>query len=304
MMASVSAYRAGSFLARHLPDRLATIGIRAAATTLSLSGDKSRLVAHNLERVLGHPMSSAERRRRVGRVYEWYARYYLESFRLPELSPSAVDHGFSYSGFEQVEAAVVSKRGAIFALPHLGSWEWGAFWVSRVMGLPITAVVEPLQPPELFDWFLSLRESLGMRIVAAGPDAGKESIGVLRRGEILCLPSDRDIAGNGVVVEFFGERTTLPAGPAMLALRTGCVLLPVAVYWRNGGRFAEVRPAIEARRHGRLRDDIVRITQDLAHEFEVLIGRAPEQWHMLSPNWPSDYRLLGAEPPEHLREVG
>ncbi len=303
-MASVSAYRAGSFLARHLPSRLSTAGVRAAAAVLSVSGDKSRLVAHNLERVLGHTMSPTERRRRVAEVYEWYAQYYLESFRLPGLSPTVVDHGFSYSGFEQVEAAVVSKRGAIFALPHLGSWEWGAFWISGVMGLPITAVVEPLRPPELFEWFLGLRESLGMNIVSAGPDAGKESIAVLRRGEILCLPCDRDIFGNGVVVEFFGERTTLPAGPAMLALRTGCMLLPTAVYWRDGGRFAEVRPAIEAERHGRLRDDIVRVTQDLAHEFEVLIRRAPEQWHMMSPNWPSDYRLLGTEPPAHLRGVG
>jgi KDO2-lipid IV(A) lauroyltransferase len=50
-----------------------------------------------------------------------------------------------------------------------------------------------------------------------------------------------------------------------------------------------VRPPLEVERVGkRLRDDVQRITQDLAHELEILIKRAPSQWHMFQPNWPSD----------------
>ena len=47
-------------------------------------------------------------------------------------------------------------------------------------------------------------------------------------------------------------------------------------------------PALDATRQGRLRDDVQRVTQDLAHALEDLISRAPEQWHLLQPNWPSD----------------
>ena len=54
---------------------------------------------------------------------------------------------------------------------------------------------------------------------------------------------------------------------------------------------------------GKLRQDVARVTQDLARDFEFLISQAPEQWHMLSPNWPSDYELLGLPLPEHLREL-
>ncbi len=302
-MASVSAYKAGSFLARKLPERLSLLGARTAAAAVSLSGDKSRLVAHNLERVLGRKLNTIERRRKVAEVYEWYSQYYLESFRLPSLSTAEVDQGFSYSGFGNIESAAASGKGAIIALPHLGGWEWAAFWVSSVARLPISAVVEPLQPPELFEWFLGLRKSLGMNVIPADQNAGKEAMAVLRRGEVLCLPSDRDIAGNGVAVDFFGERTTLPAGPATLALRSGAALLPTAIYWRDGTRFGEVRPPLAVERRGRLREDIVRITQALAHEFEILIRKAPEQWHMLSPNWPSDYRLLGLDPPDHLKDL-
>ena len=42
-------------------------------------------------------------------------------------------------------------------------------------------------------------------------------------------------------------------------------------------------------RRGKLRDDVARVTQDLANELGVLIRRAPDQWHMFQPNWPSDH---------------
>ena len=111
----------------------------------------------------------------------------------------------------------------------------------------------------------------------------------LRANRIVCLLSDRDLTGDGVEVEFFGERTTLPGGPATLALRTGATLLPAAVYFRPGrNHHAVVRPPVPAAREGRLREDVARITQLLADEFEALIRAAPEQWHLMQPNWPSD----------------
>jgi KDO2-lipid IV(A) lauroyltransferase len=105
----------------------------------------------------------------------------------------------------------------------------------------------------------------------------------------VCLLSDRDLAGDGIEVEFFGERTTLPAGPATLAVRTGAPLVPAGVYFRDhGGHFAKIGPPLPVQREGRLRDDVGRITQDLARRFEELIRMAPEQWHLMQPNWPSD----------------
>ena len=104
----------------------------------------------------------------------------------------------------------------------------------------------------------------------------------------MCLLCDRNIGAGGVEVEFFGERTLLPAGPAMMAIRAGAPLVPVGVYFTP--------PQRPSRRHwsagadgppGSLRDDVVRVTQDLTCAGR-LIRRAPSQWHMFLPNWPSD----------------
>jgi KDO2-lipid IV(A) lauroyltransferase len=222
-------------------------------------------------------------------MFDSYARYWLEMFRLPHESGETITERFDIVGEEHLDAGLAAGNGVIVALPHLGGWEYAGAWWARVKHGSILVVVEPVEPPELFDWFVSVRAAMGMEVVALGPDAASATLKALRDNRVVALVSDRDLRGDGIGVEFFGERTTLPAGPATLALRTGAALLPVAVYFRpGGGHHAVVRPPLDTSRQGRLRDDVARITQALAHEFEQLIAAEPQQWHLMQPNWPSD----------------
>ncbi len=227
--------------------------------------------------------------RAVGRGFESYARYYVESFRLPEVPAEDLAAGIDVPDYHHVSTALEQGNGVILALPHLGGWEWAGFWLTSVNKVPVTVVVEALEPPELFDWFASLRSAFGMNVVLADASAGSQVAAALGRNEVVCLLSDRDVMGGGVEVDFFGEATKLPAGPAMLGLRKGAPVLPVGVYFRPGGRhLGLVRPPLDLTRQGSFRDDVKRGTQALANELEFLIRMAPEQWHLLQPNWPSD----------------
>jgi KDO2-lipid IV(A) lauroyltransferase len=293
---TLGAYRAGSAVARTLPTSILDPASRALARrVVDASPERRVIVEANLRRVHGGTLDPLTERRLVNETFESYARYWLESFRLPGLTRAEVDAGFSYSGFEHIEEARAEGTGVICALPHLGGWEWAAFWLTLVPRIPVTAVVEALEPPELFEWFVDYRRSLGMNVVPVGPDAGREVVQAIRNRDVVCLLSDRDISGTGVDVEFFGERTTLPAGPATLAFRTGAPLVPCAVYFTDDGRECVLEEPLPVEREGKLRADIARVTQDLAHALERLIRRAPEQWHLMEPNWPSDHDLLAAQ---------
>jgi KDO2-lipid IV(A) lauroyltransferase len=52
---------------------------------------------------------------------------------------------------------------------------------------------------------------------------------------------------------------------------------------------AVIMPPVEVVRTGTLRDDVTRVTQLIARDLELLIRRAPDQWHLFQPNWPSDH---------------
>jgi phosphatidylinositol dimannoside acyltransferase len=225
----------------------------------------------------------------VHETFDSYARYWMESTRATGTSAGELEARMSMDGLHNIDSALAAGKGAIIALPHLGSWDFGGAWIASI-GYPLTVVAEEVKPKALFDWFVEVRASLGLEVVPLGPQAGPAVGRALRDNRLVALLSDRDLVGNGVEVEFFGERTRLPAGPATMALRTGAAILPTAIYLRSKGRsHATVRPALELSRSGEgLRADVARITQDLAQELEALIRVAPDQWHMLQPNWPSD----------------
>lgn len=289
----LTAFQAASAVAGRVPAPLLGPLARIGGTGAAVPDATRRfLVARHLQRV-DPTLRGLALRRAVNRTFESYAAYWLEAFRLPTLTPAELDAGMSYEGYEHLEASLHRGRGTILVLPHLGGWEWTGFWFTRVVGVPITAVVERLEPPELFEWFVDFRTSLGMHIVPLGSDAGREVLKALKRNDLVCLLSDRDIDGKGVDVTFFGERTTLPAGPATLALRTGADLVPGAMFQRpRSGHHAVVRPPLVVERQGTLRDDVARITQDIADALESLIRIEPTQWHLMSPNWPSDHVAL------------
>ena len=287
---TVGAYKLGSLLSKGVPTALsATVGAALGAPASLAMREKRQMVERHMRRV--RPDASAwEIRRLTQRVFDSYARYYVESFRLPTLSARQVAECFTVEGYdEHLMPALERGRGAILALPHLGGWEWAGRWAAD-LGNKMTVVVEPLTPPELFEWFVRLREKFGMKVIPVGPEAGTAALNALRSNEVLCLLCDRDISGGGVPTPFFGETTLLPAGPATLALRTGAALLPTAVYFtdRRDGHLGVIRPPVSCEREGRLRADVARITAVVASELETLIVRAPEQWHLLQPNWPSD----------------
>jgi lauroyl/myristoyl acyltransferase len=284
-------YRAASTVTQRLPGPVVEGAAPRLASLWALRPTERRRMVERHQRRVDPWLSGAALRNRVAAVYRSYGRYYAESFRLPSVSAQELDERLIVDGREHFDKALEGEVGPLMVMPHLGSWEWCGFWVAKTLGLQVTVVVEELEPPALFEWFTAFRREIGMHAVPVGPAAGGAVTKALKDRHVVALLSDRNVGDGGVDVEFFGERTKLPGGPALLALRTGAVLLPVAIYDRPGGiHEAVVKPPLPIERQGTIREDIARITQDLAVVLEDLIRAAPEQWHLLQPNWPSDYK--------------
>lgn len=290
--ARVALYKTVGAVMEALPERVDVALARSIAESLGRRNKVRRAnLSNNLDHVLASPGTHAERDlldEFVSRGFRSYGQYWAEGAKLPALSKSTVDDRFTIAeGLEHLREAKERGEGVIVALPHMGSWEWGGSFLDS-LGLGMTAVAEVLDPPELFEWFKKKRESIGIRVEPLNDHAGSTLLSTLRRGAVVGLLCDRDLQGNGVPVEFFGERVTMPAGPATLALRTGATLVAAACYAGPGrDHFAVVTPPIPTERSKRLRDDVTRVTQAVTRELEWLIRRAPEQWHVLEPRFAS-----------------
>jgi len=291
--ALAAGYRLASLVARATPAPLVAGAASLAGVPLALGlRDRRAIVSRHLRRV-DPSLGGFALRRALHESFQSYARYYAEAMRLPSLSTRTVRRGFEVLGIEHIDVPMSEGRGVILALPHLGGWEWAGRWLAD-RGYGITAVAERLDNPEVYEWFVDMRRRLGIEVVPLDDSAGVAVLDALRRNRVVVLLCDRDIPRNGrrsgSPIEFFGERTTLPVGPALFALRTGAPLLPVATYFTDSvdGHLAVIERPISVERLGGLRDDMDRITQDLTGRIESLIRRSPTQWHLFQPNWPSD----------------
>jgi KDO2-lipid IV(A) lauroyltransferase len=293
--AAYLAYRAGADLARVTPPAIGSVVAGGLSRVMTVAWPTRRAqVVRNLQRVSGGTLRGAELDHMVNEVFSNYARYWHEFFRLQDASRQWILEHCVIEGIEHVRAALDAGRGGILALPHLGNWDMAGACCAA-LGLPMTAVAEPVEPPELFDWFAESRRKIGLEVVALGPRAGADVTRALAANRIVCLLCDRDLVGNGVTVNFFGETTTVPSGPATLALRTGARLLPCASYFAaDGQHVGRVSPSLPAEREERLRADVQRVTEALVREMEAFIRVAPEQWLLMQPNWPSDHAASGA----------
>ena len=225
-------YRGLAVALQGTPRPIAAVVASAAGYAVSRAWRAKRPLVHsNLRRVLGPEAGEAAIGRLVTKAFCSYARYWVEAAQVAALRSDEIESVFTIEGFERFRLEMARGRGVVIVLPHVGSWEYGGRWLAQ-QGYPMTTVGELLEPPELFAWFTSQRAALGLTVLPPGPDTTVRLLDTLRQGRVVGLLADRDLVGNGIEVELFGEKTTLPAGPALLALRSGAPLMTCAIYQR------------------------------------------------------------------------
>jgi lauroyl/myristoyl acyltransferase len=280
-------YAAGWRVVRMLPLRAARAVFDTAADRAArANGPGTQRLRRNLRQVVGPGMSEGELDELVRAGLRSYARYWLEAFRLPSQSREEFLAGFHLEQADELLAVLAEGRGVILALPHVGNWDAAAAWLVS-SGHKMITIAERLKPEGLFERFVAYREKLGMEVV---PLTGgqRPPLDVLAekatQGYAVALLADRDLSARGVEVEFFGGRTRMPPGPALLALRTGAPLYAADLWFSESRTEARIR-RIELATEGALDVRVKQTTQRIADAFQIGIAEHPQDWHMLQKLW-------------------
>ena len=282
--AAVIGYKSTAAVLAHVPPALSRAAIATASQASYLAWPAKRRYSNaNFSRVLGLPPGHPRVRRLALRAYKEYARYMVELMRLPSRPREELAAGIEGDGVERLaQAWRDSGQAMIVVAGHVGNNEAVAAAIAGA-GYPANVVADDSSFPELFELLRQQRESWGVRII---PWRNlRELFSVLRRKEILALLVDWGYRADGVPVRLFGAWTTLPAGPATLAAKTGAIIAPLAIRrtpegtLRLEGHEVFTVPSSDPAA-------IQRATQRIADFLEATIGAAPEQWYSFKPMWP------------------
>ena len=280
---SALAYFAGWRLVRALPEKSAYrlftfLGTRA----VKANGKSVQRLRFNLSRVRPD-LSKSELDELVSRSFDSYMRYWCDTFRIQDWSTERIQKSVTLNNGDLLIDPMRSGKGVVIALPHSGNWDHaGAYFCS--IGIPLVTVAEHLKPEALFQRFLEYRTSMGFEVLSLDSRSFVTLVKRAREKRLIALVADRDLSRSGIDVDFFGHPSRMPAGPALLAVKTGIPLVVAHVSYRTTGihiDFSEV----SIPQSGSESEKISKIVQECADLFARGIAEHPEDWHMLQRIW-------------------
>jgi KDO2-lipid IV(A) lauroyltransferase len=279
-----------------IADRLGDVAMRLA--------HKSRRAAiNNMQHVLG-PVPREVLRRNVRGVFRNLARAYFDLCRAPSLSNAQIDRmvDFDEEGWQRVVDLHNQGKGIIMVSGHYGAFDEITQVISR-RGLPLTILIAQFKPAWLSDFITQLRAARGLKMMLVSEEEGhslnlaalKESIYLLRRGELLGVIADRNLEEHGVAIPFFGAEAVMAAGVAKMALRTKSTIVTSFCTRLPRKRYSVVfDEPIEPVGSSSNEEDIRNLLIKIFDRFEHYISRNPDQWLLLQPVWPDGQAIVKA----------
>jgi KDO2-lipid IV(A) lauroyltransferase len=246
------------------------------------NGKKVERLRSNLARVKPE-LPPTELEELVRRAVLSYMRYWMDTFRSPDWSRERILSTVTVSNEHLLMDPIKNRTGVVVSLPHAGNWDHaGSYFCSR--GAQLVTVVEVLKPRALFEKFLEYRQAIGMEALPLDSRAFPTLMQRARDGKLIALVADRDLSASGIDVEFFGGIARMPAGPAIIAIRTGVPLVTAFVFYTETGIHVDLREiAIPA---GVDEESRIKATVQLcADNFAEGIKSYPQDWHMMQRIW-------------------
>lgn len=270
-------------LCRVLPPKIsyAVASWGADITYLLWSKGRAGLQQH-LAQILDGDVREEETRRKARQVLRNYYKYAVDFLRTPLLSDEDIQKLVTFQGWENLDNALAEGKGAILVGLHMGSWDLGGAVIAS-RRYPLNVVADSFNHSKLNRAMQRFRTRRGMRVLPSRSSVDN-MVQVLRRNELLAVLIDRPHYKGGVTVEFLKRRIKVPAGAAVLALRTGAKVLPgCTVRMPNNTFYGRIGQQVSFKPKGKLEDDVQALTQQIMYSLEKLVQQYPEQWYVFSP---------------------
>lgn len=246
-------------------------------------GTHRRITRANLARAFPH-----RGRREINtlsrRVFAHFGRFALELLKFGTLAPDEMLRRVDFEGDDRARQAYAHGRGVIFFTGHFGFWELNGI-VHALRIAPIGVLARALDNPYLNAMLERLRQKTGNTVIYRKGAMRKIMRALGANGGVAVLIDQHIHTPDRVFVDFFDRPAATTATVAMLAHRTGAVVIPVFAIPKGPARYKMIyEPPVPPPADGSpeaIRD----FTQRCTDVLEMYVRRYPELWLWMHRRW-------------------
>lgn len=204
----------------------------------------------------------------------------VSAFKIPALSQEDILRIAPIERLDHIKRNIAQGKGVVLAINHIGNWELYAQLIFQVPEARFGTVYQALRNKAIDELINGDRRRLGV----ATFDRKKgfnQAIALLREPGIVGVLVDQNAGDGGVWTPFFNRLSSTSPLTAALAIRTGSVVVPVAIHTVG---FARWRVVLS----GEIPYDPDRpdqLTADINIVLERQIRESPPDWFWVHNRW-------------------
>ncbi|MCB9784629.1 MAG: lysophospholipid acyltransferase family protein [Candidatus Omnitrophica bacterium] len=248
-----------------------------------LATSRRRTAHSNLNLAYGDSLSPEEKQKIAKSSFINLATMALEFCWMP-VCPYKTKEIIHIENPETILDAYKQEKGLIVLVPHMGNWEIESRWFSA-NGIVANIVSRSQKQPWVNRLVREIRAVNNVHEIDKR-NALKAILSALRRKEAVVMLIDQHSRKEAVITEFFGKPAMTTASSALLAQRTGCVVMVGACFrckdGRFGGAFSDPIPTQDT---GDREKDLQENTQRYVMEIEKFVRKHPGDWMWMHRRW-------------------
>ncbi len=217
--------------------------------------------------------------------YKSFAITIVEILYMPSISKDRMMGMVQCENPEFLNEKLLLNKGLILLSAHFGNWEFIANSVALQINKKFTVVIKPLRNNLVSNWMNKMRTKWINDVVALGVSI-RQIYSELINKHIVAMVADQRGPENSIKLDFFGRKTSVLVGPAVMSLKTGApIIYGIAIRQKD---YSYKTKLIEISRDN-LPDDedakIEELTKRHLSYLESIIRQYPEQWLWMHNRW-------------------
>jgi len=239
-----------------------------------------RQVFENLTHIFAREKLPPDAYNRYARkTFQNFARCLTDFLRLGFMTSKELLESVEPVGMDNCLKALQHKRGCVLITFHIGNWDYAGSYLAA-LGVPMSALVEELEPA-MYELYTRHRERTGMETFPIAKSA-YAFLDVIKNNRVLAILADRDIAKNGITVNIFGGKRSIPGNLGHIIVKKK---IPVVFGYmvlnhphRKHRYFGLVEPPL-------FFSDVDDFNRLLVTKMEETVRKNPDQWFVFQPEW-------------------